>query len=171
MIEKGIILAGGRSTRLFPATRVFSKHLLSIYDKPMVYYPLSTLMLAGIRTILIISNPEDSPLYVRLLGDGSQLGLSIHYAVQDSPRGVADALVIGKTFGGGMPIALILGDSMFYSDGLAGILRQSAQLEEGAKIFAYYVRDPERYGVVELDESGRPLSLEEKPADLVLATR
>ncbi len=164
MIEKGIILAGGRSTRLFPATQVFSKHLLSIYDKPMIYYPLSTLMLAGIREILLISNPEDSPLYVRLLGDGSHLGLSIHYAVQDSPRGVADALVVGRKFGGGMPIALILGDSMFYSDGLAGILRQSARLEEGAKIFAYYVRDPERYGVVELDDSGRPLSLEEKPA-------
>ncbi|MGA2378124.1 MAG: glucose-1-phosphate thymidylyltransferase RfbA [Spirochaetia bacterium] len=163
MIEKGIILAGGRSTRLFPATRVFSKHLLSIYDKPMIFYPLSTLMLAGIREILLISNSDDAPLYSRLLGDGSRLGLSIRFAVQDSPRGVADAFVIGTKFGGEKPIALILGDSLFYSDGLAGILRQSTQLVRGAKIFAYYVRDPERYGVVELDQAGLALSLEEKP--------
>jgi len=163
MIEKGIILAGGRSTRLFPATQAFSKHLLSIYDKPMIYYPLSTLMLAGIREILLISNREDAPLYARLLGDGSRLGLSIHFAVQESPRGVADAFIVGRDFGGGKPIALILGDSLFYSDGLAGILRQSARLERGAKIFAYYVRDPERYGVVELDQAGRAVSLEEKP--------
>jgi glucose-1-phosphate thymidylyltransferase len=163
MIEKGIILAGGRSTRLLPATLVFSKHLLSIYDKPMIYYPLSTLMLAGIRDILLISNPEDAPLYARLLGDGSRLGISIQYAVQDSPRGVADAFIVGRGFGGGKPIGLILGDSLFYSDGLTGILLKSARLERGAKIFAYYVRDPERYGVVELDQAGRPVSLEEKP--------
>jgi glucose-1-phosphate thymidylyltransferase len=163
VIERGIILAGGRSTRLFPATRVFSKHLLSIYDKPMIYYPLSTLMLTGIREILLITNPDDAPLYSRLLGDGSRMGISLRYAVQDSPGGVAEALIIGREFGAGRPVALILGDSLFYSDGLAGTLRTSAELERGAKVFAYYVGDPRRYGVVELDKRGRPVSLEEKP--------
>ncbi|MGA2477749.1 MAG: glucose-1-phosphate thymidylyltransferase RfbA [Spirochaetia bacterium] len=163
MIEKGIILAGGRSTRLLPATQVFSKHLLSIYDKPMIYYPLSTLMLAGIRDILLISNAEDAPLFERLLGDGSHLGISITHAIQGAPRGVADAFIVGREFGAGKPIALVLGDSLFYSDGLAGILRQGAALEKGAKIFAYYVSDPERYGVVELTPDGRAASVEEKP--------
>src|SRR5271157_5535845 len=163
MFRKGIILAGGSGSRLYPITRAISKQLLPVYDKPMIFYPLSTLMLAGIREILLISNPDDAPLYSRLLGDGSRLGLSIRFAVQNSPRGVADAFVIGREFGGGKPIALVLGNSLFYGDGLADILRRSTRMEHGAKVFAYYVRDPERYGVVELDQDGRAVSLEEKP--------
>ncbi|MBI9047797.1 MAG: glucose-1-phosphate thymidylyltransferase RfbA [Anaerolineaceae bacterium] len=160
---RGIVLAGGKGTRLYPLTLTISKQLLPVYDKPMIYYPISMLMLAGIREVLIITTPEDTPAYKQLLKDGSQWGMTFEYAVQEKPGGLAEAFIVGEAFIKNEPVCLILGDNIFFGTGLSTILQQAAELVDGAKIFAYAVRDPQRYGVVEFDYSHKVLSLEEKP--------
>ena len=160
---KGILLAGGLGTRLYPVTRVLSKHMLPVYDQPMVHYPLSTLMIAGIRNILLISTPRDVPMYRGLLGDGSELGLSIAYAVQPNPAGIAQAFIVGRDFVKDDSVALILGDNIFYGQGLSGLFQQAVAENNGATIFGYAVKDPERYGVAEFDDQGRIVGIEEKP--------
>ncbi len=165
---KGIILAGGSGTRLYPLTKAISKQIMPMYDKPMIYYPLSTLMLAGIREVLIISTPRDLPVFEDLLGTGEQLGMNFSYAIQDQPRGLADAFIVGKDFIGNDPVALVLGDNIFYGQSFSKVLRAVADRtssEPGATIFGYYVRDPREYGVVEFDAEGKAISIEEKPAN------
>ena len=160
---KGIILAGGSGTRLYPLTKAISKQIMPVYDKPMIYYPLSILMLAGIKDILIISTPRDLPVFEDLFGDGSQLGLNMNYAIQETPRGLADAFIVGEKFIGDDSVALILGDNIFYGQSFSKVLKNVAERKEGATIFGYYVRDPREYGVVEFDENGKAISIEEKP--------